>query len=82
MAGPQVEPKGWDILLAQVEAAGFQAIWGIVALVQSVCRPELNAVAGMWGYSGHYHRKSHTIALIVSDKLFAWTGIDVTHKFH
>ena len=81
MVGPQVVSKSGGILLALVQAAGFQAIWGIVALVQSICRPKLDAVADMWGYDGHHHRKSHTITLVVSDKLFAWTSIDVTHKF-
>ena len=82
MAGPQAEPWSWSILLALVQAAGFQAILGIAALVQSVCWPELDAVAGVWGYGGHHHRNSHTIALVVGDKLFAWTGIYVTHEFH
>ena len=67
MVGPQAEPWSWGILLA---------------LVQSVCRSELDAVAGVRGYGGHHHRNSHTIAFVVSDKLFAWTGIYVTHEFH
>ena len=67
MAGPQAEPWSWGILLA---------------LVQSVCRPGLDAVAGVWDYGGHHHRNSHTITLVVSDKSFAWTGIYVTHEFH
>ena len=82
MVGSQVVFKSGGILLALVQAAGFQAILGIAALVQSVCWPELDAVAGVWGYGGHHHRNSHTIALVVDDKLFAWTGIYVTYEFH
>ena len=77
---PGVEVYCWRWCWLPVSSSQF--IWGIAALVQSVCWPELDAVAGVWGYGGHHHRNSHTIALVVDDKLFAWTGIYVTYEFH
>ena len=77
---PGVEVYCWRWCWLLVSSSQF--IWGIAALVQSVCLPELDAGAGLRGYGGHHHRNSHTIALVVGDKLFAWTGIYVTHEFH